>query len=91
MTSQFSDMASSSKVFDVVLFLFSYWSRVHVNIITVSGVVAVFFYKRLTWNSEIRNTPVKILASIWRLARVRDAKFGTSVSNKMLLNAAMPG
>ena len=48
MASQFSDMASSSKVFDVVLFLFSYWSRVHVNIITVSGVVAVFFYKRLT-------------------------------------------
>ena len=31
---------------------FSYWSKFHVNIITI------FFYKGLTRNPEIRNTPV---------------------------------
>ena len=67
---------------------FSYWSKFHVNIITGSGVTTISFYKGLTRNLEIGNTPVWILPNIWRLEGVRNTKFGTSVSNKMLLNAA---
>ena len=48
----------------------------------------IFFYTGLTRNLEIGNTPVWGLAIIWRLGQVRDTKFVTSVSNKMLLNAA---
>ena len=72
----------------VSLVKFSYWSKFYINIITGSGVIAIFFYKGLTRNREIGNTAVWVLPNIWRLARVRDSKFGTDVSNKMLLNAA---
>ena len=92
MTSQFADMTSPSNFFDFIFFVFlvkfSYWSKFHVNIITGSGVMPIFFYKGLTRNPEIRNTPVWFLANVWRLGRVRDTKFGKNVSNKMLLNAA---
>ena len=37
---------------------------------------------------EIENTPVWVLPNIWRLGRLRNTKFGTKVSNKMLRNAA---
>ena len=47
-----------------------------------------YFYKGLTRNLEIRNTPVWVLPNIWRLGGVRDTKFGTNVSNEMLLKAA---
>ena len=59
---------------------FTYWSKFHVNIITGSGIMIILFYKGLTRNLEIRNTPV-------RLGRVTDTKFDTNVSNRMLLNA----
>ena len=36
--------------------MFSYRSKFHVNIITGSGVMIIFFYKGLTRNPEIRNT-----------------------------------
>ena len=39
---------------------------------------------------EIRksgDTPVWVLPNIWRLGRVMDTKFGTNVSNRMLLTA----
>ena len=49
--------------------------------------MTIFFYKGLTRNPEIRNTSLWDLPNIWRLERVRDTKFGTNVSNKMLLNA----
>ena len=42
----------------------------------------------MTRNWEIGNTPIWILANIWRLGQVRNNKFGTNVSNKILLNAA---
>ena len=42
----------------VSLIKFSYWSRFHVNIITGSGIMTIFFYKGLTRNPEIGNTPV---------------------------------
>ena len=41
---------------------------------------------RLTRNPEIGN--VCVLPNIWRLGQVTDTKFGTNVSNKMLLNTA---
>ena len=66
------------------LFKFSYWSKFYVNIITGSGVMTIFFYKRLTRNPEIGNTPVWVLLNIWRLGKSRDTKFGTNVFNGML-------
>ena len=50
--------------------------------------MTIFFYKRLTRNPEIENNPVWVLPNIWRLGRVMDTKFGTNVSNRMLLNSA---
>ena len=49
--------------------------------------MAIFFYKGLTRNPEIGYTPVWVLCNIWRLGRVRNTKFDTDVSKKMLLNA----
>ena len=72
----------------VFLVKFSYWSKFHVNIITGSVIMTIFFYKRLIRISEIGNTSVWVLPNIWRLDRVMETKFGTNVSNKMLLNAA---
>ena len=62
--------------------------KLHVNIITGSGIMTIFFYKGLTRNPEIGNSPVWILLYVWRLGRVREIKFVTNVTNKMLLNAA---
>ena len=68
---------------------FNYWSKIHVNIITGSGVMTIFFYMGLTRNLEIKNINFWVLPSIWTLRQVRDTKFGTNVSNKrMLWNAA---
>ena len=36
---------------------FSYWSKFHVIIITGSGNMTILFYKGLTRNPEIGNTP----------------------------------
>ena len=94
MMSQRSDMTSLSYFFDVVVFLLSSLVTgpslllVTVNIGTGSGVMTIFVYKGFTRNPEITNTPVLVLRKIWRLGQVRDTKFGTNVSNKMLLNAA---
>ena len=71
----------------LALVKFSYCSKFHINIISGSGVMTTFFYKGLTRNPEIGNTPVWGLSNIWRLGRVRDTKFGTNLSNKMLANA----
>ena len=66
----------------------SYWSKFHANVITGSGIMTIFFYKVLTRNPEIGNTPVWALPNILRLGQVMDTKFGTNVSNKKLLNTA---
>ena len=76
MASQFSDMTSSPNFLNSVLFFLSIL------------VMTIFFYKGLTKNPEIGNTPVWFLPIIWRLVRVIDTKFGANVSNRMLLNAA---
>ena len=72
----------------VSLVKFSYCPKFHVNIITSSGIMTNFFYKGLTRNPEIGNTPVWVLPNICRLGQVRDTKFGANVSNKILLKAA---
>ena len=84
MSSQISDMISLSN-FPVKC---SYWSKFHVNFTTGSEIMTIFFYKGLARNPEIGNTPVSVLPNIWRLGQVRGTKFGTNVSNKMLLNDA---
>ena len=50
--------------------------------------MTIFFYKGLTRNPEIGNTPFWFLPNIWRLKQAMDTRFGMNVSNKMLLNAA---
>ena len=72
----------------VSLVKFSYWSKFHVNVITGSGVMTIFFYKGLTRNPEIGHIPVWVLPNIWGQERVSDTKFGTNVSNEMLPNFA---
>ena len=60
MTSQLTDMMSSSNIFYVFLFSlvkFSYWSKFHVSVITGSGVITIFFYKGLTRNPELDISP----------------------------------
>ena len=92
MKSQFADMTSLLFFFffDIVVSFvtFSYWSKFHVNIMTGSGVTTILNYKGLARNSEIRNSCVWILPSIWKLGQEWDTKFGMNLSNKMLLNAA---
>ena len=72
----------------VSLVKFSYWSKFHVNIITDSGVMTIYFCKGMTRNPEIRNNPVWVLPNICRLGQVRNTKFGKDVTNEMLQNAA---
>ena len=50
--------------------------------------MTIFFYKALTKNLEIVNSPLWVLSKIWRLGQVRDTKFDTNVSNESLMNAA---
>ena len=96
MKSQFVNIASSSIFFFFFFFWrcrvffgkFSHWSKYHFNIITYSGIMTVFVNKGLNGNPEIGSTPIWVLPNIWRLAKVRDTKFGAIVSNKRLLNAA---
>ena len=71
----------------VSLVTLSHWSKFHVNIIIGSGIMTIFFYKKLTKNPEIGNSPIWVLHNIWRLGQVRDTKFGNNVSNKKLSNA----
>ena len=87
MTSQYFDMVKFFWRCFVSLGKFSYWSKFHANIISGSGVMTIYFYKGLTRNPEIGNTPIWVLPNIWRLGQFRHTKFRTDVSNKMLLNA----
>ena len=90
MTSQFADMTSSSIFLTLLCSLVtcSYWSKFHVNFMTASGVMIIFFHKGLTRNPKIGNSPTWVLPNIWRLGKFRDTKFGTDVSKEMLLNGA---
>ena len=89
-TSQLADMTSLPIFWRwrVSFVNFSYWSKFHVNIITGSRVMIICLYKGLTRYSIFGNTPVWVLPNNWRLGRVSDTKFGTNISNEMLLNTA---
>ena len=88
--SQFTDITLSSILFHIVLFYLSSLGT-GPSFMSISSLVfelTVFFYKALTRNPEIANIHIWVLPNIWRLRLVRDTKFGTDVSNEMLLNAA---
>ena len=88
MTSSIFDMTSLSNIFNGFFLLLSNLI-VGPSFMSISSEFMIsFFYKRFTTNPEIRKSIVWILCNIWRLGRVRDYKFCTNVSNKMLLNAA---
>ena len=79
---------SSSNFFDFVVFLV-------LVLVTGSSFMSIsllglefLFIRDLTKNQEIEIIPVWVLSNIWRLRRVKDAKFGMNVSKKKLLNAA---
>ena len=86
MTLQFAEITFLDYL--VSLFNFSYCSNFYVNIMTGSGVLTIFCYKRLTGNPEIRNTLVLVLSNVWRLEWLRVTKFTMNVSNEILLNDA---
>ena len=70
MTSQFFRHDIIDKFFwrcFVSLVKFNYWSKFHVNIITRSRNMTIFFYKGLIRNPEIGNTSVWVLPNIWRM------------------------
>ena len=48
----------------------------------------IFFHNELTRNLEIGKILVRVFPNIWRLEQVRDTKFGTGISNEILLYAA---
>ena len=87
MTSQFPSLRHCQIFWHyfVSLVKFNYWYKVHIHIITDSGVMTISFYKGLTRNREIGNTPFWVLPNIWRLGWIRNIKFGTSVSNKIII------
>ena len=57
------------------LIKFSDCSMSYVNVITGSGVITIFYCKKLTRNPEIGNTPVWVFANFSRLYQIRDIKF----------------
>ena len=67
--------------FDLILFLVSSLDNGRSSM-SISSLVL-----ELQRFSFIRNTPVWVLPDTWGLGRVMDTKFGTNVSNEMLLNA----
>ena len=89
-TSHFSDMTSSTFFWRRLVspVKFSYWSKFHVNIVTGSKVMTISFYEGLTRNPEIGKYSCLCFAQHLETGRVKNTKFGKSVSNKMLLNAA---
>ena len=87
MTSQFSETTSTSNFFDVVLFLLS--SLVTgLSFMSVSSLVLELWQLSFIrdW-PEIRKSEIP-QSETGRQGRAMDTKFGTSVSNRMLLNAA---
>ena len=87
MTSHFVDM-TSRHFFDVVIFLLSILVTGPSFMSISSLVLELWQFSFIRDWPEIGNSPVWVLPNIWRLGRVRNTKFGTKISNKILLNAA---
>ena len=93
MTSQFSDMASSSNFFEVVFFLLS--SLVlGPSFMPISSLVLELWQFSFIrdWleirKSEILPSEFCPISREWNKLGIQDTKFGTNISNKMLINAA---
>ena len=74
MTSQFANMKIC--LYDIVNYLwrcfvsfvnFSYWYKFHRNIVIGFGVMTIYFYKGLTRNPNIGNTPIWVLPNEGKL------------------------
>ena len=87
MMSNFSDMMSSSSFFDVAFFHLS-GLVAGLSFMTILLELKQYFFKELTRNLEIRNTPVWVLSNIRWLGQVGISNFDMNVSNEKLLNAA---
>ena len=90
MTSQFSEMTSSSIFWKVLLFLLS-------SLVVAPSFMSISLLVLELWQftfirdwPEIQKSkyPVSVFPNMWRLEQVRNTKFSRNVSNKMLLNAA---
>ena len=84
MTSQFFDMTSSLIPFEGLFLLLSSLVtgfKFHVNVITGSGDMTIFFFKGLTRNLEIGNILGWVLPNICRLGKFRD----TTVTQMFLI------
>ena len=84
MTSQFFDMTSSLIPFEGLFLLLSSLVtglKFHVNVITGSGDMTIFFFKGLTRNLEIGNIVAWVLPNICRLGKFRD----TTVTQMFLI------
>ena len=79
---QFADVTSSLNVFDVAVFLFS-------SLATGPSLTSISLLALYLWQFPFIKHPPEIWKSELRtLGQVKDTKFGTNVSNEMLLNAA---
>ena len=87
MTSQSLDMLFSS-FFDAFCFSSSLVTGPSFMSILSLVLELWLFYKELTRNPEIGNTPVWVFPNIWRSGRVMDTWFGMNTSNRILVNAA---
>ena len=86
-TPQIFYMTSSSNFFDVALFLL-------LSLVTGRSFISISSLLLELWQfsfikdwpeiQTLETPPSEFLLNIWRLGRVRDTKFGTNVSNKML-------
>ena len=85
MTSQFSDMASTSNF--LTLFCLVTTPSFMSILSLILELWQIFFYKGLTRNPEIGNTTALVFPNIYRLERVMNTKLGTNAFNRMLLNA----
>ena len=58
----------------VSLTKFCYWSKFHINIMTGSGVMTIFFYKGLSINQETKNTPPEFwsISGDWGELEIRE-------------------
>ena len=93
MTSQFTDLKSSSFFLTLFRFACKVYLLVQVSCQYHHWFLTIF-YKGLTINLEIGNTPVWVLPNIWGQVQVIDTKFGGNVSNKIywrLENARVGG
>ena len=86
MTSQFSDMRSTSNFCDVVLFFLAGLVTGPSFMSILSPVLKLWQFSYIRGWLEIGNTPYWFLINIWRLGQVMNTESVTNVCNRMLLS-----